>query len=35
MLAEADAALVIGDPALQVDRERYQIIDLAAEWNEP
>lgn len=33
MLAEADAALVIGDPALRVDRDRYQIIDLAAEWN--
>lgn len=33
MLAEADAALIIGDPALRVDRERYQIIDLAAEWN--
>ena len=32
MLAEADAALVIGDPALRVDRERYLIIDLAAEW---
>lgn len=33
MLAEADAALIIGDPALRVDRERYQIVDLAAEWN--
>lgn len=33
MLAEADAALIIGDPALRVDRERYEIIDLAAEWN--
>jgi len=33
MLAEADAALVIGDPALRVDRDRYRIIDLAAEWN--
>lgn len=33
MLAEADAALLIGDPALKVDRERYQVIDLAAEWN--
>jgi chorismate dehydratase len=32
MLAEADAALLIGDPALRVDRERYRIIDLAAEW---
>jgi chorismate dehydratase len=34
MLGEADAALIIGDPALRVDRERYQIIDLAAEWSE-
>jgi chorismate dehydratase len=32
MLEAADAALVIGDPALKVDRERYQIFDLAAEW---
>jgi chorismate dehydratase len=32
MLAEADAALLIGDPALRVDRDRYLIIDLAAEW---
>jgi chorismate dehydratase len=32
MLREADAALVIGDPALSVDRERYRILDLAAEW---
>jgi chorismate dehydratase len=32
MLAEADAALIIGDPALRVDRERYLITDLAAEW---
>ncbi len=33
MLAEADAALVIGDPALRVDRDRYHIVDLAAEWH--
>ena len=32
MLADADAALVIGDPALAVDRTRYRIFDLAAEW---
>lgn len=32
MLATADAALVIGDPALKVDRERHRVIDLAAEW---
>jgi chorismate dehydratase len=34
MLSEADAALIIGDPALKVDRDRYLITDLAAEWNE-
>jgi chorismate dehydratase len=33
MLSEADAALVIGDPALKVEREKYRIWDLAAEWN--
>lgn len=32
MLADHDAALVIGDPALFVDRERYRVTDLAAEW---
>jgi chorismate dehydratase len=32
MLDECDAALVIGDPALQVDRSRYRVLDLAAEW---
>jgi chorismate dehydratase len=32
MLAECDAALLIGDPALQVDRARYVTLDLAEEW---
>ncbi len=32
MMADADAALIIGDPALKVDRERYFVYDLAAEW---
>ena len=32
MLEEHDAALVIGDPALQVDRSRYLVFDLAEEW---
>lgn len=32
MLAANDAALLIGDPALQVDRSRYQTWDLAEEW---
>lgn len=32
MLAQCDAGLVIGDPALQVDRTRYRTLDLAEEW---
>src|SRR6201988_381639 len=32
MLARCDAALLIGDPALQVDRSRYHTLDLAEEW---
>jgi chorismate dehydratase len=32
MLAEHDAALVIGDPALQIDRSIYLTLDLAEEW---
>jgi chorismate dehydratase len=32
MLAECDAGLVIGDPALQVNRSRYHTLDLAEEW---
>jgi chorismate dehydratase len=32
MLAANDAALLIGDPALQVDRHRYHCYDLAEEW---
>ncbi|HLW86175.1 MAG TPA: menaquinone biosynthesis protein [Candidatus Sulfotelmatobacter sp.] len=32
MLATNDAGLVIGDPALQVDRSRYLTLDLAEEW---
>ena len=34
MLAEADAALIIGDPALTVPREKYVVLDLAGEWLE-
>ena len=33
MLSDHDAALLIGDPALQVDSSRYYTLDLAAEWN--
>jgi chorismate dehydratase len=32
MLAQHDAGLVIGDPALKIDRSRYQTLDLAEEW---
>jgi chorismate dehydratase len=32
MLASYDAGLLIGDPALQVDRSKYQALDLAEEW---
>jgi len=32
MLAENDAGLLIGDPALKIDRSRYHTLDLAEEW---
>jgi chorismate dehydratase len=32
MLASNDAGLLIGDPALQIDRSRYVTLDLAEEW---
>jgi len=32
MLSEHDAGLLIGDPALQIDRSRYLTVDLAQEW---
>ena len=32
MLRECDAALIIGDPALNIDRSRYLTFDLAEEW---
>ena len=32
MLAGHDAGLLIGDPALKVDRARYHTLDLAEEW---
>lgn len=33
MLNRCDAALLIGDPALQVDRTHYMTLDLAEEWS--
>jgi chorismate dehydratase len=32
MLADCDAALLIGDPALKIDRSLYVTYDLADEW---
>jgi chorismate dehydratase len=32
MLGTCDAALLIGDPALQVNRDSYSTLDLAEEW---
>ena len=32
MLVDHDAGLVIGDPALRIDRSRYHTLDLAEEW---
>ena len=32
MLASHDAGLLIGDPALQIDRSLYLTVDLAEEW---
>ena len=32
MLAEHDAGLLIGDPALKIDRRPYYTLDLAEEW---
>lgn len=34
MLERYDAALIIGDPALRVDREKYRIFDVAEIWRE-
>jgi chorismate dehydratase len=32
MLGKCDAGLLIGDPALKVDRKRFHTLDLAEEW---
>lgn len=34
MLAAADAAVLIGDLALELDRDRYRVLDLGALWTE-
>ena len=34
MLQHADAALIIGDPAMKIPRDRFRVFDLAAMWHE-
>jgi chorismate dehydratase len=34
MLARADAALMIGDPAMLIPRDQYRVFDLATLWRE-
>lgn len=34
MLAHADAALIIGDPAMSIARDQFRVFDLATLWHE-
>src|SRR5687768_7148246 len=34
MLVHADAALIIGDPAMKIPREEFRVYDLATLWHE-
>jgi chorismate dehydratase len=34
MLAQADAALIIGDPAMNIPRDQFRVFDLATLWHE-
>jgi chorismate dehydratase len=34
MLARADAALIIGDPAMKIPRDQFRVFDLASLWHE-
>src|ERR1041385_2349828 len=34
MLTDADAALIIGDPAMKISRDEFRVFDLAALWHE-
>jgi chorismate dehydratase len=34
MLVDADAALIIGDPAMAVSRDQFRVFDLATLWHE-
>src|SRR5436309_2996964 len=34
MLTHADAALIIGDPAMKIPRDQFQVFDLATLWHD-
>jgi chorismate dehydratase len=34
MLTKADAALIIGDPAMKIPRDQFRVFDLATMWHE-
>lgn len=34
MLAKAEAALIIGDPAMKIPRDQFRVFDLATMWHE-
>jgi chorismate dehydratase len=34
MLAHSDAALIIGDPAMKIPRDQFQVFDLATLWHD-
>ena len=34
MLTHADAALIIGDPAMKIPRDQFRVFDLATMWHE-
>ena len=34
MMQQADAALIIGDPAMKISREQFRVFDLATLWHE-
>jgi chorismate dehydratase len=34
MMQQADAALIIGDPAMTIPRDRFRVFDLATLWHE-
>src|SRR5437588_8706747 len=34
MLAQADATLIIGDPAMKIPRDQFRVFDLATLWHE-